>query len=157
MKRKQLPFSDVKVAGSIKEKRVNPDLLEERQKCVFDKDEFLVSTLDPKILELSKSYNDDLAKHPELRSDPSFFDMDREQQMKTWWERLNFCYKLNAKKYFYDVEPGPFSWSYLHLGVNPLFLHYQMFYTSIERLASDEQIAKWMPKVKSLQMVGCYA
>ena len=58
--------------------------------------------------------------------------------MKHWWVKLGLFYKHDPKKYFYDIEPGALSWSYFHLGVSPLFLHYQMFYIAIERLASDE-------------------
>jgi len=39
-----MPQESLKLAGSIREKRVNPDLLEEREKLTFDKKELSLLT-----------------------------------------------------------------------------------------------------------------
>ena len=66
-------------------------------------------------------------------------------------------YKLNRDKYFYNWRGGTFQWSYMHPGISPLTLHFQMFQVAIEKLASEEQKAKWLPLVYDMKMVGCYA
>ena len=32
-----------------------------------------------------------------------------------------------------------------------------MFYSSVKHLGDDEQNAKWMPMIKDVKMIGCYA
>lgn len=32
-----------------------------------------------------------------------------------------------------------------------------MFILAIEQLGDEEQIAKWIPMIKGLKMIGCYA
>jgi hypothetical protein len=44
----------------------------------------------------------------------------------------------------------------LDQGHNPVNLSY-VFLASLKLLASDEQVAKWLPEAESLRMVGCYA
>lgn len=70
--------------------------------------------------------------------------------IKAWWEKLNVMYKIDREKYFYNWRGGTFSYTYLHPGVSPMFLHYQMFQIAVDRLASDEQRANWMPKINTL-------
>jgi acyl-CoA oxidase len=136
--------------GSVREQRVNPDLLEERAKCAFDKNEMMETMIYGPMLETVKSFASDLEKYPELRTDHTYFDMTRDEQIKFWWEKLNHMYRINKEKYFFNWRGGAFSYTYCHPGVSPLFLHYQMFQIAVDRLASDEQRAKWMPKINTL-------
>lgn len=88
--------------GSMKKQIVNPDLIEEREKCNFDKDEVAhIITVDSAIghyepyIELTK-------KHPELKSTEKFYCMTTEEQQRHWWEKLNMFAKLDFKGYFYN-------------------------------------------------------
>ena len=141
----------------MRDQRVNPDLQEERDKCIFDQKEFIERIMDPVILDRINSYCDDIDKYPDLKFDHTYHDMTREEQIKAWWEKLALMYKIDKEKYFYNWTGGSFSYTYCHPGVSPLFLHYQMFQLAVDRLASDEQRAIWMPKINSIKMVGCYA
>ena len=52
--------------GSILEKRMNPDLQEERDKCSFDKIELRDTIQDAYFIEQFDSFTEDWKKHPEL-------------------------------------------------------------------------------------------
>lgn len=77
--KKTHPFKGPIPGGSIKEKRVNPDLLEERAKQAFDKEELLEAVTDPELFKKARECIDDLYEHPELKSTAEFFDMSREE------------------------------------------------------------------------------
>ena len=32
-----------------------------------------------------------------------------------------------------------------------------MFFLAIEQLGDDEQVKKWLPQIRNLKMLGCYA
>ena len=51
------------------EQRVNPDLVEEREKCNFDKNELKLTIHDQEELEGYESYVEDIKKYPELKTD----------------------------------------------------------------------------------------
>jgi acyl-CoA oxidase len=76
--------------------------------------------------------------------------------MRAWWEKLLMYYKIDREKYFYQKDVGTYSYEYLHAGTSPLTVHWQMFRLAVEKLASDEQNAKWMPIIKKLGMIGSY-
>jgi len=42
-------------------------------------------------------------------------------------------------------------------GIYCFGLTYSMFYLAIENLGDDEQAKKWMPLIRDLKMLGCYA
>ena len=42
-------------------------------------------------------------------------------------------------------------------GQCPVGVHYFMFYITISALASKEQFEFWIPKIKNLDIIGCYA
>jgi alkylation response protein AidB-like acyl-CoA dehydrogenase len=143
------------VGGSITERIVNPDLQEERRN-LFDKEEMVRLFIDEQLLQEQDYYADDILKYPQLQWDQTFFDMNREESMRAWWKKLHEMYKIDAKKYFYDKKIGTFSYEYMHAGVSPLTVHWQMFRLAVEKLASDEQNAKWNPLMKQLKMIGSY-
>ena len=76
------------MGGSIKRKIVNPDLLEERAKCNFDRDEaFKVLYPEEKIAEF-KLFHALVKKHPYIMSSCKYYDKTREEMVKEWWDRL---------------------------------------------------------------------
>jgi hypothetical protein len=103
-------------------------------------------------------YYADLQKYPELKTDFSWYDMTREEKMEYWWKRNNMVAKIDRKRYFDECAGDRYGyWAYMHVGHNPLSAHLGMFHKCIEFLASDEQSKKWLPRVKSLNILGCYA
>ena len=64
------------IYGSILEGKVNPDLLEERAKCNFDKEE-LSSILLWNTYHLHKKYLEEMQKHPILWNRPEHYELSR--------------------------------------------------------------------------------
>lgn len=64
--------------GSIREKKVNPDLQEERDKCNFDQSE-LTKVIYGNDFETHKSYTKLMQDHKELHTTFEFYDMTREE------------------------------------------------------------------------------
>ena len=126
-------------SGSIKRKEVNPDLQEERDKLAFSKDDVEHCIMNMDALKYFKSLADDMRKYPDMAPSHKFFNMDRGEQMKYWWEKLNTMAKVDLEKYIYSLESVTHNWSTMHVGVNPLHLHVGMFLSSVQNLASDEQ------------------
>lgn len=112
--------------------------------------------LDKDILDKFKYYGEDILKYPELKWNDKFFDFTREEAMRAWWEKLLMYYKIDREKYFYQKNVGTYNYEYLHPGTGPLTVHWQMFRLAVEKLASDEQNAKWMPVIRKLGMIGSY-
>ena len=155
---KNTHFDKSKTAGgSIADKRVNPDLAEERAKCNFDKQELMQMCADPTMIESFHSTMKFFSEHPEFLFDHTYMEMSREEQMAEWWNKLLVAYKYDSERFFYGIRPKTIQWFMLHPGTSPLLLHYQMFQLAIEKLADEEQKAKWLPLVNTLKMVGCYA
>ena len=126
------------LGGSIADGRINPDLQEERDKCNFDREELLRVVSDERLLQHVADFERDIREHPEVRTDHTFYEMDREEQMKFYWQKLLAFYKLDKEKYYYNWRGETFNWGYLHPGVSPLLLHFQMFQVAVEKLASEE-------------------
>jgi len=103
-------------------------------------------------------FREDIEKYPELKSDFSWYDMTREEKMEHWWRRNNMVAKIDRKRYFDECHSDRYGfWSFLHIGNNPLTVHLGMFVKCVEFLASEEQSRKWLPRVKALNILGCYA
>lgn len=88
------------IGGSIKNKIVNPDLLEERAKCNFDKEEVTKIITTDFALNYYKPWIELIKKHPELKSDEKWYCMSHEEQLRHWWEKLNIMNKLDHDGYF---------------------------------------------------------
>ena len=58
---------------------VNPDLLEERAKCNFDKEEMNQLMFGQEILDYVHLINGYLVKHPELVSGVDYYEMNRKE------------------------------------------------------------------------------
>ena len=81
----------------------------------------------------------DLKDIPEFKQTHEWYDMTREEQMKSYWGKIALWYKHNPERYLYSHESRPYGPQNLYPGVGPLTLHYAMFVSCIERLGSDEQ------------------
>ena len=146
--------------GSVKRGIVSPDLLEERAKCNFDQEElrlFLHGGEDRLRVwkNMIKVFGDD----PELRNTLEFHDMTPHEMQENLWKRLKVAYEKHRDFFF---ERSVFAPPHVELGNYfqsslPLTLHMTMFRLSIENLANEEQTAYWMPKIKNIDIIGCYA
>ena len=67
---------------------MNPDLLEERQKCTFDLEEVSQFINIPGLIEFFAKYAKYMRENPEIIFSPDFFEMTREEQMKYYWEMI---------------------------------------------------------------------
>jgi hypothetical protein len=79
-------FKEHATGGSIKRQVVNPDLLEERAKCIFDQGEMEALLLVPGYKEYYEPMVENMRKYPELKATPEYLEMTREEQMKWIWE-----------------------------------------------------------------------
>lgn len=68
------------LAGSIKRNIVNPDLIEERAKINFDKQELAEFVISKETLEEMKVINEEIHLNPDLQTDINFLNMTREEQ-----------------------------------------------------------------------------
>ena len=87
------------MGGSIKNKIVNPDLLEERAKKAFDAEELEEFFLGTEYIDNLQNCIDDLVKYPGLNSDFTWYDLSREEKMEHWWKRYNMAAEIDRKKY----------------------------------------------------------
>ena len=78
--------------GSIREKKVNPDLAEERSLKDFDQGE-LTRLIYGGNLERHLEYKDMLEKHPVMQSKMEMYDMTREELMERSMKILNYMVK----------------------------------------------------------------
>jgi len=127
--------------GSVKSKIVNPDLIEERNKATFNKEEleqFFANALGQ--LDRDKEFWADIKDHPDMNSSFKWYDMTKEEKQEEWWKRINFYAGLDRKRYFDESPEGSYGyWGKLHIGIPAIALHLGMFYTTIKFLGSDEQ------------------
>lgn len=67
--------------GSIREKKVNPDLQEEREKCNFDQKELTKVIYGPD-WEQHEVFKSKIASNPELQQSFDFYDLSREELLE---------------------------------------------------------------------------
>ena len=78
-------WDTTKLGGSIKRNIINPDLLEERKKCNFDKIELANFVHGEEVVnEMNTVYNE-IRKDPNMKVGLDFYEMSREEQMATLW------------------------------------------------------------------------
>jgi hypothetical protein len=75
---KELGRGNPNMGGSIKNKIVNPDLLEERKNLSFDAEEMEEFFMGKEWIDRVLPYLDDIHDHPEMKSDFSWYGMTRE-------------------------------------------------------------------------------
>lgn len=91
--------------GSIKEKRVSPDLLEERAKCNFNQEELTEIIYGGKELrDEYLSWHKDMEKDPILQNNEKFYEMTREEMMENQMRKIKRLYELNREKYFFKQK-----------------------------------------------------
>ena len=72
---------------------------------------------------------------------------------------LWFNYKDPKDHEFYFTGKGEpeISWYNLHQGIAPMSMHKSMFTDAVETFADEQQREKWMPLIRNLDILGCYA
>jgi len=106
---------DPSLGGSIKHDIVNPDLVKERQKLAFDKDELELFLIGPEIKEKTYKIAKIYWENPEVQGSFDYYEMTREEQMERWWKRY-YDLKRIAPEIFLDNSKsvgGVFTWSYM--------------------------------------------
>ena len=71
--------------------------------------------------------------------------------------RLKRLMEINPERYFDSTEAGVTMPLRLTPGVTPESLHYGMFKTTVEKIGSDEQAKLWIPDIRKMRVMGCYA
>lgn len=99
------------MAGSVKNKIVNTDLLEEREKKDFNAGlEILVRDSH---VERYFDAIDFMHKTPGLSNTFKFYDMTRQEMQKDLMRRTNLAFKHGREKWFYNHEPHLVHWAYV--------------------------------------------
>ena len=149
----------VNLGGSIKNKITNPDLLEERNKVTFDRDECMTFMMGDDWISDFADFQQDIKDHPELCPDFSYYDMTREEKIEQWWIRYNRLSAINKERYFGESQKNERHglWSLLYVGPSPTSVHFSMFFKTIEFLGSEQQAAELIPHIKKMRIIGCYA
>lgn len=77
------------------------------------------------------------------------------------WKRIKYIYENHKKEFFtdYDLLTYPyFSWTQYFQGLLPgIGLQLTMFMLSVENLSNEEQKKRWLPGIKNVDFLGCYA
>ena len=148
--------------GSVKNKIVASDLLAERAKCDFNQEELRILINGGSLnYSLLKKHYERFGANPGTRNHLTWYELTPEEKQEDLWKRINVIYKEHGKEYFKDYEllEYPYTqWVGYFQGLLPgVGLHIQMFWLSVVNLASEEQKARWMPEMRQLNMLGCYA
>ena len=143
MENKESEFNPAILGESVKRNIVNPDLLEERAKCDFNKQELLNYLLPAETQERLKKFTDLINKYPEVKSDYSYYEMSRIELMKEWWRRFRIIMQSEEMNYVMTnnsrIHDYYFTWHFIFPGVSPNTLHQAMFTVSLLTLASEQQ------------------
>lgn len=124
------------VHGSIKNKVVSSDLLEERAKKDFS-GSFLELFDQPTLQRIRDCYAF-MESDPRLHNSHKFYDMTRQEMMTEGLRKANVAYQLGKQKWWLDHDPKEVHWSYAHLGLNPVTLNYTMFLNTITAMMTPE-------------------
>lgn len=124
------------VHGSIKNKITSSDLLEERAKKDFT-GSFLDLYHQPTVQRAKEVYAF-MESDPRLHNSHKFYDMTRQEMMTEGLRKANVAYQLGKQKWFLDHDPKEIHWSYSHLGLSPVTLHYTMFLNTITAMMTAE-------------------
>ena len=128
-----------RVAGSVKNKVVATELVEERKNLNFDQAEiFKFYNHDPNAPKDYEYMLNHMRTNPDFANTHKYYDMTREEKMHHWMKKLNTASKLNHDFYIRQRPRGTFYWPLVHLGQAPVGLHHIMFTTAIEALTTPE-------------------
>ena len=141
--------------GSVKDKIVAPDLAAERAKCDFDQEELRVHLMGgPVAYNAQKDVFDRLGNNPATKNHIKWYEYTPEEKQEDLWARNKAIMETYGKEFFKDADllKYPFTtWSFYFQGLLPGFgLHTSMYWMSVLCLASEEQKARWMPDLKSV-------
>lgn len=154
-------FDPEVLGGSIKRKIVNPMLVEEREKCSFDRDLAFCALYPEDQRAEFKIFEAFVKKHPETLSGFEYYELSREERFKVWWERLRVVMADDEFRHLITNNSHKkckyFNWFYLFPGTNPMTLHMQMFTKSILQLGSEDQVRHYLPLINYWKIIGCYA
>ena len=103
------------LSGSIKDKRVAPDLVKERNQCNFDQDEMktiFFHGLYPKF----KEDMDAMVKYPELANSHEFYEMTPGEKIYHKFKQCKKMYEIDPQKYFVEQARPDYNWFYMSEG-----------------------------------------
>jgi len=101
-----------------------------------------------------RTIRDTMANDPVLANTLSWNDMERDEQIEDGYKKLNRRMKVSPILTDYKNVS---TFSLCQSGGNSTSLHHIMFELTVRYLGDDEQVAKWLPKVLSCQMIGSYS
>ncbi|XP_062581682.1 peroxisomal acyl-coenzyme A oxidase 1-like [Saccostrea cucullata] len=138
---------------------VSSDLARERAGATFDCEQ--VTNLlyhGPENVRKRRYLHNAAIQDPVLsRAKPWAFQDRNEQYETALWKHIYIMKKLEemgitdpAEKFYFTEAGAPQEYS-------PLSLHTGMFIPSIEKQGTKEQMEKWLPLAKRLQLIGTYA
>ena len=122
-------FDPKVLGGSVKRKIVNPDLLEERNKCNFDQKEMALLIIGADHINYIKQIDEWASRHPETQFGIEYYEMSREEKMMKWWRTVRTMMQSedghqymtgNSSK---TVKDRHWNWSSNYPGISPLILH----------------------------------
>jgi len=149
-----------KLGGSQRLNIVNPDLLEERAKLAFDKEELHRFSYQSEMYDMQKeAENFYLENESNMCGSFDEYEMTRDELLEHYWKNIKFVMENKPEWHLKNSEllAKGFSWSTFQQNINPLTLTQGMFVQSMYLLTSEEQRKKWVPPTDNLNILGCYA
>ena len=90
----------------MKKKVVAPELVAERAKRNFDEQEMYEFFYGDKISrDAHEKFMNIVAKHPELRNNEKFFELNAEEMQENMMRRMKFLFDNYKKEFFTDYRP----------------------------------------------------
>lgn len=149
------------MGGSVKRKIFNPELLEERARRTFDKEEAYQTLFSDEMREEFDYFHALVEKHPELKPGIDYYEKTREEKITLWWERYRVIMADQEFRHLITNNSHKrsmyFHWYYMFAGSHSMTLHMSMFTKSLVGLASEGQARYYLPLVNNWKIIGCYA
>jgi len=104
-------------AGSIKNKIVAGELLEERARLDFDQQELAVNCFGKELVGCLNLQYDLMRKHPRFANSHKWYEMTREEQYQDWLEKLKFIWDNmpeHRSEFFNKETYMGFHWYLVH-------------------------------------------
>lgn len=98
----------------------------------------------------------ELSSNPKLVIEADFHSKNRFEQMKISGGVLKELNTFKDQKYNYNSNLGKLLGEYQFPFVIPSGVSQIMFIPTLKYLATDEQQKKWLPRVYSYEIIGCY-
>ena len=123
--------------GSIREKKVNPDLAEERALIDFDQKE-LTRLIYGGMYERHVEFKDMVEKHPIMKAGMEFYEMTREEQMERSMKVLNYIVKNPELISLHQTKSVNTLWLDYQVGQYPFAISLSMFIMTIQNLGNEQ-------------------